>query len=39
MLITPVATAYADENPTHNQDKRNLKRQILESLDEPDLGS
>ena len=33
------ATAYADEDPTPNQDKSNLKRQILESLDESDLSA
>ena len=39
MLITPAATAYADDDATLNKDAKKLKRQILESLDEPDLGS
>ena len=39
MLITPAATAYADNDTTPDQDTKKLKRQILESLDEPDLGS
>ncbi len=38
MLITPAATAYADNDAIPNQDAKKLKRQILESLDEPDLG-
>jgi hypothetical protein len=37
MLITP--TAYADDDAIPNQDAEKLKRQILESLDEPDLGA
>jgi hypothetical protein len=37
MLITPVATAYADEDPPHAQDEKKMKRQILKSLDEPSL--
>jgi hypothetical protein len=37
MLITPAATAHADDDPTPNQDATKLRRQILESLDEPDL--
>ena len=39
MLITPAATAYADNDAIPNQDAKKLKRQILESLDEPDLGA
>jgi hypothetical protein len=39
MLITPAAPAYADDDATLNQDTKKLKRQILESLDEPDLSS
>ena len=39
MLITPAATAYADDDATNSQDEKKMKRQILESLDEPDLGS
>jgi hypothetical protein len=38
MLITPPAPAYADDDATLNQDAKNLKRHILESLDEPDLS-
>ena len=38
MLMTPPAPAYADDDATLNQDAKNLKRHILESLDEPDLG-
>jgi len=38
MLITPAAPAYADDDATHDQDEKKLKRQILESLDEPDLS-
>jgi hypothetical protein len=38
MLMTPPAPAYADDGATLNQDAKNLKRQILESLDEPDLS-
>jgi hypothetical protein len=37
MLIIPVTTAFADDDATPNQDTKKLKRQILESLDEPDL--
>ena len=37
MLITPAANAYADNDDTPIQDAKNLKRHILESLDEPDL--
>jgi hypothetical protein len=39
MLIIPVAPAYAADDATPDQDAKKLKRQILESLDEPDLGS
>ena len=39
MLIIPAAPAYADDDATPDQDTKKLKRQILESLDEPDLGS
>jgi len=39
MLIIPAAPAYADDGATPDQDTKKLKRQILESLDEPDLGS
>jgi hypothetical protein len=38
MLIIPVTTAFADDDATPSQDAKKLKRQILESLDEPDLG-
>jgi hypothetical protein len=38
MLITPAAPAYADDDATLNQDATKLKRQILKSLDEPDLS-
>ncbi len=38
MLITPAAPACADDDATSIQDEKKLKRQILESLDEPDLG-
>ena len=37
MLMTP--PAYADDDATLNQDAKILKRQILESLDEPDLSA
>jgi hypothetical protein len=37
MLITPAATAYADDDAAHTQDEKKMKRQILKSLDEPDL--
>jgi hypothetical protein len=39
MLITPAAPAYADDDATTDQNTKKLKRQILESLDEPDLNS
>ena len=39
MLIIPAAPAYADDDATLDQDTKKLKRQILESLDEPDLGA
>jgi hypothetical protein len=39
MLITPAATAYADDDATINQDSKKLKRQILKSFDEPDLSA
>ena len=38
MLMTPPAPAYADDDATLHQDAKNLKRHILESLDEPDLS-
>ncbi len=38
MLIIPAAPAYADDDATPNQDSKKLKRQILKSLDEPDLN-
>jgi hypothetical protein len=38
MLIIPTAPAYADDDATVDQDTKKLKRQILESLDEPDLS-
>ena len=38
MLITPAAPAYADDDAKLDQDKK-LKRQILKSLDEPDLSA
>jgi hypothetical protein len=38
MLIIPAAPAYADDDATLNQDSKKLKRQILKSLDEPDLS-
>ena len=37
MLILPAAPAYADDEAT--EDAKKLKRQILESLDESDLGT
>ncbi len=37
MLIIPAAPAYADDNAT--QDAKQLRRQILESLDESDLNA
>ena len=37
MLMPPPAPAYADDDATLNQDAKNLKRHILESLDESDL--
>jgi hypothetical protein len=39
MLIIPAAPAYADGDATVDQDAKKLKRQILESLDEPDLSA
>jgi len=38
MLIMPTAAACADDDATLNQDSQKLKRQILKSLDEPDLN-
>jgi hypothetical protein len=38
MLIIPAAPAYADDDGILNQDSKKLKRQILKSLDEPDLS-
>jgi hypothetical protein len=38
MLMTPPALAYADDDARLNQDAKNLKRHILESLDESDLS-
>ncbi len=38
MLIIPAAPAFADDDATLNQDSKKLKRQILKSLDEPDLS-
>ncbi len=38
MLIVPAAPAYADDEAILNQDSKKLKRQILKSLDEPDLS-
>jgi len=38
MLILPATPAYADDADTANQDATKLKRQILESLDEPNLS-
>ena len=37
MLIIPAVPAYADDDATADQDTKKLKRQILKSLDEPDL--
>jgi hypothetical protein len=37
ILITPAAPAYADDEAT--QDAKQLKRQILESLDDSDLNA
>jgi hypothetical protein len=37
MLITPIATAYADEDTPPRIDSEKLKRQILASLDHPEL--
>jgi len=43
MLLTPAAPAYADDDATlsdtRNEDGKELKRQILKSLDEPHLGT
>ena len=43
MLISLAAPAYADDeaalNDTLNEDGKQLKRQILKSLDEPNLGT
>ncbi len=38
MLITPAATVYADDDTMTIQEEKKLTRQILESLDEPDLS-
>jgi hypothetical protein len=38
MLIIPAAPAYSDNDATLDRDTKTLKRQILESLDEPDLS-
>ncbi len=38
MLIIPASPAYADDDAILNQDSKKLKRQILKSLDEPDLS-
>jgi hypothetical protein len=38
ILITPPAIAYADEDLTRSQDPQKLKRQILASLDDPELA-
>ncbi len=38
LLLTPVATAYAGEDASPHQASKNLKRQILASLDDPDLS-
>jgi hypothetical protein len=37
MLITPAA--YADDDATHAQDEKKMKRQILKSLDEPEFDT
>ncbi len=37
MLITPVETAYAGEDPPATQKTEKLKRQIIASLDDPEL--
>jgi hypothetical protein len=39
MLITPAASAFADDEVTPNQEAKKLKRQILKSLDGMDLDS
>ncbi len=39
MLITPAAPAYADDDATHAQDEKKMKRQILKSLDEPEFDT
>jgi hypothetical protein len=38
MLIMPAAPAYADDGALLNEDSKKLKRQILKSLDEPNLS-
>lgn len=38
MLITPIATANADENAPPHPDSEKIKRQILASLDYPELA-
>jgi hypothetical protein len=38
MLIIPAAPAYADDGALLNQNSKKLKRQILKSLDEPNLS-
>ncbi len=37
MLLTPLATAYAGEDAQSHHDSEKLKRQILASLDHPEL--
>lgn len=39
MLILPAAPAYADDDTILNHDGKELKRQILKSLDESELSS
>jgi len=38
MLIMPAADTYADEDEQAHRDSKILKRQILYSLDQPELG-
>ena len=38
MLIAPAAPAFADDDTIPDQDAKKIKRQILESLDDPELG-
>jgi hypothetical protein len=38
ILITPAATAYADEDLSPDQNEKTIKRVIIASLDEPELA-